>query len=130
MGEKLCGAVSELTGGKLSTVSVRVGWTLTGENDARDITHSGSPASTSDVAALDDDARRALRWFRNMWLSNRDLDQLFIRSVIAPSDKWPSQAIVVNGVSGNTGMDWDLSGAVAYLGFQPEDDVYAHVERA
>jgi nucleoside-diphosphate-sugar epimerase len=130
MGEKLCASVTELTGGKLSTVSVRVGWTLTGNNDPRDITHSGSPASTSDTGELDADARRALRWFRNMWLSNRDLDQLFIRSVLAPSDMWPSQSIIVNGVSNNRDMDWDLSGAISHLGYRPEDDVYAHVEPA
>ncbi|MDR5733971.1 NAD(P)-dependent oxidoreductase [Caballeronia sp. LZ025] len=130
MGEKLCASVAELAGGKLSTVSVRVGWALTGENNARDITHSGSPASTSDTTVLDDEARRTLRWFRNMWLSNRDLDQLFIRSVLASSDAWPSQAIVVNGVSNNKDMDWDLSGAIEYLGYRPEDDAYAHVERA
>ncbi|RFU49765.1 NAD(P)-dependent oxidoreductase [Paraburkholderia sp. DHOC27] len=129
MGEKLCAAVAELAGGKLSTVSVRVGWALTGDNRAQDITHSGSPASTSDTAVLDEAARRTLRWFRNMWLSNRDLDQLFIRSVLAPSDEWPSQAIVVNGVSNNKDMDWDLSGAIKYLGYQPEDDAYAHIER-
>ncbi|MDR5837053.1 NAD(P)-dependent oxidoreductase [Caballeronia sp. LZ034LL] len=130
MGEKLCASVTELAGGKLSTVSVRVGWALTGDNDARDITHSGSPASTSDTTTLDDEARRTLRWFRNMWLSNRDLDQLFIRSVLASSDAWPSQAIVVNGVSNNEDMDWDLNGAVEYLGYRPEDNAYAHVERA
>lgn len=129
MGEKLCASVAELTAGKVSTVSVRVGWTLTGDNNARDITHSGSPASTSDTAELDDDARRALRWFRNMWLSNRDLDQLFIRSVLAAREDWPQPSIVVNGVSNNEGMDWDLSGAIRYLGYQPEDNVYAHVER-
>ncbi|QGZ66198.1 NAD-dependent epimerase/dehydratase family protein [Paraburkholderia acidisoli] len=130
MGEKQCAAVAELSGGKLSTVSVRVGWALTGENRARDITHSGSPASTSDVSTLDDEARRALRWFRNMWLSNRDLDQLFIRSVLAPSDQWPSQAIIVNGVSNNEGMDWDLSDATAYLGYHPEDDAYRDIARS
>ncbi|GAB5097771.1 NAD-dependent epimerase/dehydratase family protein [Caballeronia sp. HLA56] len=129
MGEKLCASVAELAQGKLSAVSVRVGWALTGDNNARDITHSGSPASTSDTTELDDEARRTLRWFRNMWLSNRDLDQLFIRSVLASSETWPSQAIVVNGVSNNKDMDWDLSGAIEYLGYRPEDDVYEHVER-
>ncbi|MGF6767581.1 nucleoside-diphosphate-sugar epimerase [Paraburkholderia sp. GAS199] len=129
MSEKLCASMVELAQGRLSTVSVRVGWALTGENDPRDITHSGSPASTSDMAVLDDDARRTLRWFRNMWLSNRDLGQLFIQSVRAPSAAWPSQSIIVNGVSNNREMDWDLSGAIECLGYRPADDVYAHVER-
>lgn len=129
MCEKLCASVSELANGKLSTVSVRVGWSLTGANDPRDITHSGSPASISDTAVLDDDARRTLRWFRNMWLSNRDLNHLFIQAVLAPGDAWPSHSIIVNGVSNNREMDWDLSSAVEYLGYHPQDDAYAHVER-
>lgn len=129
MVEKLCASVTELTGGQLSTVAVRIGWALTGDNAPQDITHSGTPASVSDMAALDDDARRTLRWFRNMWLSNRDLGQLFSRAVSAPSTAWPSQAIIVNGVSNNRDMDWDLSGAMEHLGYRPEDDVYTHVDR-
>jgi len=128
MGEKLCAAVAELAAGKLSAVSVRVGWSLTGDNDPRDITHSGSPASSAEAAQLDDDAKRALRWFRNMWLSNGDLERLFIASVVADSSGWPSQAVIVNGVSNNTGMDWDLSTARQYLGFEAQDDLYRHVD--
>jgi nucleoside-diphosphate-sugar epimerase len=128
MGENLCAAVAELAEGKLSAVSVRVGWSLTGENDPKDITHSGSPASTADAEALDEDASRALRWFRNMWLSNGDLERLFIASVIADSAAWPAPAVIVNGVSNNSGMDWDLSSAREYLGYQAQDDLYQHVD--
>ncbi len=129
MGEKLCTSVTALTGGKLSSVSVRIGWALPGSNAAQDITHSGSPASTSETETLDDDALRTLRWFRNMWLSNRDLGQLFTRALSAPSDSWPSQAIVVNGMSNNRDMEWDLSSSIRYLGYQPVDDVSMYVER-
>lgn len=128
MGENLCAAVAELAAGKLSAVSVRVGWSLTGENDPRDITHSGSPASSADAQTPDEDACRALRWFRNMWLSNGDLERLFIASVVADSTSWPTPAIIVNGVSNNTGMDWDLSSAREYLAYQPLDDLYQHVD--
>lgn len=128
MGEKLCGAVAELAAGRLSAVSVRVGWTLTGDNDPQDITHSGSPASSAEMQTLNDDAQRALRWFRNMWLSNGDLARLFIASLRADASAWPTPAIIVNGVSANTGMDWDLSDARALLDYQPEDDVYRHVQ--
>lgn len=127
MGEKLCASVTALTDGRLSSVSVRIGWTLPGENAAQDITHAGSPASSSNTETLDEHALRALRWFRNMWLSNRDLSQLFTRAVIAPSDVWPSQAIVVNGMSDNRDMDWDLTSAIDYLGYRPLDDVSKHI---
>jgi nucleoside-diphosphate-sugar epimerase len=128
MGEKLCAAVAELAAGELSAVSVRVGWSLTGANDPRDITHSGSPASSAEAQQLDDDAKRALRWFRNMWLSNGDLERLFIAAVLADSSPWPAPAVIINGVSNNRGMDWDLSSAAQYLGYQAQDDLYRHVD--
>jgi nucleoside-diphosphate-sugar epimerase len=128
MGEKFCAAASELSGGRLATVAVRVGWALTGDNAPRDITYSGSPASTSDMASLDANAWRALRWFRSMWLSNRDLAQLFTAAVTAPDDAWPARSIIVNGVSDNRDMAWSLERARECLGYAPQDDVYRHVE--
>ena len=128
MAEKLCASVAELTKGELTCVSVRVGWALTGDNDPREITHSGSPASSAEEQQLDEDAQRALRWFRNMWLSNGDLGRLFASAVTADSQGWPSSAVIVNGVSNNKGMDWDLSSAREYLGYEPHDDLYQHVQ--
>lgn len=127
LGEQFCAAAAALTEGRLTTVAVRVGWALTGDNHPRDITHSGSPASTSDVASLDDDAQRALRWFRNMWLSNGDLAQLFNAAVSADSAHWPAPSVIVNGVSNNRDMDWSLSTARQYLSYAPQDDVYAYL---
>lgn len=126
--EKLCASVAELAKGELTCVSVRVGWALTGDNDPRDITHSGSPASSAQEQQLDDDARRALRWFRNMWLSNGDLGRLFSCAARADSKDWPSNAVIVNGVSNNQNMDWDLTSARQYLGYEPQDDLYQHVQ--
>ncbi|WP_205296613.1 hypothetical protein, partial [Escherichia coli] len=45
MGERLCkavGAVSAANGGKLSIVSLRIGWALPDDNDPNDINYSGT----------------------------------------------------------------------------------------
>jgi hypothetical protein len=58
-----------------------------------------------------------------MWLSNRDFAHLFERGLQADSSQWPQPAIIVNGVSNNTGMKWNLDATRRYLGYQPQDDV-------
>ncbi len=58
-----------------------------------------------------------------MWLSNRDFAHLFERAVNADASEWPAPAIVVNGMSANTGMTWSLDETRRYLGYQPLDDV-------
>ena len=78
--------------------------------------------------ALDAEARRDLRWFRNMWLSNGDFTRLLLAAITADRRDWPSPSIIVNGVSGNRQTDWDLSTAGELIGYQPQDDVYKIVE--
>ncbi|MFJ3483143.1 NAD-dependent epimerase/dehydratase family protein [Pseudomonas sp. NPDC090202] len=124
MSEKLCATVAQASGGALSCVSVRVGWVLPGANDPRDITHSGAPSSTASLDSLNDEERRTLRWFRDLWLSNDDLHNLFIAALCADAATWPAAAVVVNGVSANAGTVWDLQSARDCLGYEPVDDVY------
>jgi hypothetical protein len=73
---------------------------------------------------------RDLRWFRNMWLSNRDFVALFERAVLADAAAWPRPGIVVNGMSANAGMPWDIETTGALLGYHPLDDVWAELSRA
>jgi len=128
MGERLCktvAAVSAASGGKLSTVSLRIGWALPDENDPNDINHSGTAGTPVPGAVADEQSRIALRWFRNMWLSNDDLRRLFLCAVTADPASWPAPAIVVNGVSNNRGMDWGLETGRKLIGYDPQDDLYA-----
>jgi NAD+ dependent glucose-6-phosphate dehydrogenase len=84
----------------LSVIAVRIGWVRPGENRAQDL-----PADRGD-------------WFRQMWLSNRDFCQLMERCLEA------DEAIrfeVINGMSNNPGMPWDLEHTRKVLGYQPED---------
>jgi nucleoside-diphosphate-sugar epimerase len=127
MGERLCRAVAEASDNRLTSVAVRVGWTQTGENDPRTINYSGNHRAEAAGEATSEDDRRALRWFRNMWLSNRDLGTLFVAAITADAAAWPSRGVIVNGVSRNRGTDWDLTSAEALIGYTPRDDLYDHV---
>jgi nucleoside-diphosphate-sugar epimerase len=62
-------------------------------------------------------------WARKMWLSNADLVQLFDCAVEAEIED--RSFVLVNGMSRNHGMRWDLSQAAELLGYLPEDDAFA-----
>lgn len=111
-----------------SFVSVRIGWCQPGENRPETLSATGDPSKdpgSADAHPDPDGYRRADRWFRQMWLSNRDFVQLFERAISAPTDTWPGPSIVVNGMSNNWGMAWSLEETRHYLGYEPQDDVYA-----
>ncbi len=99
-GERLGKCYAETAG--RSVIAVRLGWVRPEGNRAEDI-----PAD-----------REA--WFRLMWLSDRDFCQLFERCVSADV---PAGFHLNNGMSGNTGMRWDLSSARALVGYEPLDDI-------
>jgi NAD(P)-dependent dehydrogenase (short-subunit alcohol dehydrogenase family) len=62
-------------------------------------------------------------WARQMWLSNGDLIRLFDCAVEAEIDD--RSFVVVNGMSLNHGMRWDLSEAAELLGYLPKDNAFA-----
>lgn len=99
-GERVGKSFAEACG--LSVVAVRIGWVRPGENRAADI-----PSERGD-------------WFRLMWLSNRDYAQLMQRCLEA---ELPERFVIVNGMSANAGMRWDLETARRVLGYEPADDV-------
>jgi uronate dehydrogenase len=86
----------------LSVIAVRIGWVRPGDNRAEDIPAERGP------------------WFRLMWLSNRDYCQLMERCLHADL---PEPFAVVNGMSANTGMPWDIEGTRRLVGYEPQDDV-------
>jgi hypothetical protein len=59
-------------------------------------------------------------WFRLMWLSDRDYLHLMDRCLTADL---PTRFVVVNGMSNNIGMPWDLEPGRRILGYDPQDDV-------
>jgi NAD+ dependent glucose-6-phosphate dehydrogenase len=62
-------------------------------------------------------------WARQMWLSNGDLIRLFDCAVEAEIED--RSFVVVNGMSLNHGMRWDLSEAAELLGYLPKDNAFA-----
>ena len=126
MGERLLRAVATRPGSKVTGVSLRVGWCQPGENRPRTISGDGMPVDTEPVG-LSDDALRDLRWFRSMWLSNRDFCEVFTAALLADAAGWPTPALVLNAMSGNRDMPWDLKPTRRYLGYAPQDDVWAEL---
>jgi nucleoside-diphosphate-sugar epimerase len=99
-GERL-GRSLALAGGP-EFIAARLGWIKPGDNPA-----TGIPAERGD-------------WFRLMWLSNRDYCQLMERCIVADlAEKF----VIVNGMSANTGMRWDIEHTRLLLGYKPQDDV-------
>lgn len=89
----------------MDVIAVRIGWVQRGENNPSQI-----PAERDD-------------WYRLMWLSNRDFCQLMERGIEA--DLGGVRFAVVNGMSNNTGMRWDIGYTKQLLGYAPHDDVMA-----
>lgn len=88
----------------LSTIAVRIGWVRPGDNLATEI-----PGDRE-------------TWFRLMWLSNRDFCHLIECCIEAdPTIRFA----VVNGMSANAGMRWDIEHTKALVGYQPQDNVNA-----
>jgi uronate dehydrogenase len=99
-GERLGRCYAEMHG--MSVLAVRIGWVRPGANRAQDI-----PPEYVD-------------WFRLMWLSNRDYCQLMERCINAD----PALGFaIVNGMSANTGMRWDIERTRRLIGYEPQDDV-------
>ena len=126
VGERICQALGTRANGSTTFVSVRIGWCQPGANLPETLNATGEPSAQSGTAESHPDPegyRRAERWFRLMWLSDRDFAHLFDRAINADASQWPAPAIVVNGMSDNTGMAWSLDETRRYLGYQPLDDV-------
>lgn len=58
------------------------------------------------------------RWGQEMWLSDRDLCSAFERAIEAPADL---RFAVLNLMSQNQGMRWDIETTRRVLGWQPQD---------
>jgi nucleoside-diphosphate-sugar epimerase len=129
MGERLLKATASQPGSRVTGVSLRVGWCQPGENHPRTISADGNPIDTEPVG-LSPEATRDLNWFRQMWLSNRDFCAVFTAALTADATDWPQPAPVLNAMSNNTGMPWDLTATRRTLGYAPQDDSSVELARA
>jgi nucleoside-diphosphate-sugar epimerase len=91
----------------LTVIALRLGWIQEGKNHPETLPHD---------------------WARKMWLSNADLIHLFDCAVEAMIED--RAFVVLNGMSRNHGMRWDLSETAELLGFLPKDDAFAVSHRS
>ena len=118
MGERFLAAKAAATPG-FTAVSLRIGWCQPGANHPSTMSASGIPG---DVVPDTPEAARSLAWFRSMWLSDRDFVGAVSAALTAEAADWPAPAIVVNAMSDNAGMPWDIAPTRALTGYAPRDD--------
>lgn len=126
MGERVCHEAATRAAGRTTFACVRIGWCQPGDNLPTTLSAAGTPTQSGDSNASDDEAlQRADRWFKEMWLSNRDFLQLFTQAIRTDGSSWPDGFVLVNGMSNNRGMKWSLAATKQWFGYAPVDDVYA-----
>jgi nucleoside-diphosphate-sugar epimerase len=94
IGEKICQSFSEQY--PLSVIGLRIGWVPRGDQRP---------------------SRETGRWLRGLWLSNRDLVQVFEKSIEAKNMKFE----ILYAMSNNEGMNWDLETTMKTLSYKPQD---------
>lgn len=104
-GERLGKCYADIHG--ISFIAVRIGWVARGANLAKDIRYGHD------------------EWSKMMWLSNRDFCHLMEQCIKA--DESIGFAIV-NGMSSNRGMRWDIQYTRELLGYKPQDDIMRNDE--
>jgi nucleoside-diphosphate-sugar epimerase len=95
-GEEAGRAFTEETGGDF--LALRIGYFQPGEN---------RPGAHMEIG----------EWGQSMWLSNRDMNQAVDKAIAAP----PFGFAVVNLVSNNAGMRWDIEHTREVIGYVPLD---------
>ena len=121
--ETLCRAYADMGKGNTSFVCVRIGWCQHGINTPERIAISWDQERSGEED-LPDGWSKDLKWFKEMWLSDRDYCHLMERAVFSDASTWPGSFLIVNGVSDNGKMAWSLQEAQTYLQYQPKDSVY------
>ena len=121
-------ALSDRGRGNTEFVCIRIGWCNTAATIRKPFTRRARRNPRRDVPeAHREEYARTDRWYKEMWLADRDFVALFERAVLAKSRGWPGPYICVNGMSLNTGMKWSLADTRKYLGYEPQEDVYTWV---
>lgn len=96
IGERICNSYSDRY--PLSVICLRIGWVPRGDK---------KPTVDTD------------RWLRGLWLSNRDLVQVFGKSVDAKGITFE----ILYAMSNNRGMIWDLYRTIKTLNYNPRDGI-------
>jgi len=83
-------------------IAIRIGWVCRiGDNRPEDL------------------PTEAPEWYKKMWLSTDDLCQLIEKSISTPLG--PQTFLIVNGMSANEDMVWNIEETKSHLGYIPKD---------
>ncbi|MFX0202493.1 MAG: NAD-dependent epimerase/dehydratase family protein [Candidatus Hodarchaeota archaeon] len=96
IGERICKSFSDRY--PLSVICLRIGWVP--RRDTR-------PSKDVDP------------WLRRLWLSNRDLVEVFEKAIEAKNIKFE----ILYAMSNNKGMNWNLQATMEILDYQPMDGI-------
>ena len=113
-GERMCRTLARRSAGKVTVACLRVGWVQVGANLPETLSAAGTPGMEpvrGASAEADPEVARAARWFRELWLSNRDYERLMDRAIEADGAAWPEGFVIVNAMSRNPGLRWSLEEA-------------------
>ena len=99
VGERLGKCYADIYG--ISFIGVRIGWVKHDDNSLANMAKMGA-------------------WGREMWLSDRDYCQCMQRCIDADDSL---RFAIINGVSNNEGMRWELESAAARVGYVPQDGI-------
>ena len=94
IGERICKSYSERY--SLSVICLRIGWVPRQDK----------------IPSIETSP-----WLRSLWLSNRDLVQVFEKSIESKTIKFE----ILYAMSDNKGMNWDLDTTVDTLDYKPQD---------
>ncbi len=97
IGERICKSYSDRY--PLSVICLRIGWV------PREDKMPGINTSL---------------WLKSLWLSNRDLVQVFEKAIEAKNIKFR----ILYAMSNNEGMNWDLRTTMKTLNYKPVDRIY------
>lgn len=111
----------------LECIVIRIGWNMPGKNMANMVSADRLSTNTSLSKELlpEYDINKIDKWFRNMWLSNNDLYQLYDKSVSYEFVKRPHHTVkflIINGMSKNSKSIWRTANAIGYI---PKSNVYS-----
>ena len=123
-GERMGRTLARRSAGRCTVVCLRIGWVQAGENLPETLSAAGTPSMDPvREGVADPEVARAERWFRELWLSNRDYARLMDRALEADGSEWPDGFVVVNAMSRNPGLRWSLEEARRWLQWEPEDGI-------
>jgi len=126
LGERATLARARESAGRVTGIAIRIGWCQGGANRPETINSTGKPGEP--VGQPEAEMKRDFRWFRNMWLSNGDFERLFAAALTSGTASWPGPGIIIPGVSNNRSTAWALDEAERWIGYYPEDDLWAELK--